>query len=313
MQLAGFQKTEDGINALPLDDLDRAREVLIALRVTAEIAGVGLATSQETYIGDFARDVIEHLPGAWTAKVENYARAVWQEDLLSCLWSTGHVAGTLAHHRVPHTAILRRDDGAELTIVKDPSQSVYHVGALVPLDVPREEHVTAPPGVTVAADASSAARTIHTGLVPAYTRAVLHTRASDLADTLTWAHETYPAGTVPAPTPPLLVDAFARFTASAPPVIRAVRDLGMLTEHDRAFLNRAESITVAPAPDTGPVPVSPHPDPLGWWLTEGGDQLVSLALRTVEHTPAAAKAPRAVSPVRALPPAARAISPAPHR
>ncbi|WP_282697776.1 hypothetical protein [Streptomyces sp. CC208A] len=314
MELAGFQKAKSGYHALPLDDLDRAREVMLALRVLAETAGIQLAPSPERYIGDFALDVIEHLPGAWTARVENYSLRVWQEDLAACLWSTGHVADTLDHHRVPRAAILKRDDGTELVVLKDPRLDVYHVGALLPIDLSHELLVTPPPGVTVQPDAPSAAHLIHTRLLPVYTRAVLHTRASDMADTLAWAHETFPDGTVPDPAPPLLVDAFARFTDSAPIVIAAVRDLGTLDEHETAFLQQADDIAVAPDTGTGPVPVAPHPDLLAWWLAEGGDRLVELALRTVENTqPAAAKAPLAAGPMRALPPAPRSSSPAPRR
>ncbi|MFE5298122.1 hypothetical protein [Streptomyces sp. NPDC056632] len=314
MELAGFKKTEDGNKAVPLSDLDHAREVLLTLGVVAQLAGVTVTASSETYVGDFARNLVEHLPGTWTVKVENYALKLWQGDLADCLWSTGHVASTLEHHRVARVAILRRDDGAELTVLRDPRRDLFHVGALHPRDIDPDGLVTPPPGVTVQPTPSSAADVIRTRLLPAYARAVLHCRVNSMEEDLSWTREAYEAGTIPEPPPADLVDSFARFAATAPLVIAAVRALGTLNEHETAFLQRVESIAVAPASGTGPVPVVAHPDPLGWWLIEGGDGLIELALRTVENTnPAAAKTPLAVGPVRALPPAPRSSSPAPRR
>ncbi|MCZ0978717.1 hypothetical protein O1L60_04200 [Streptomyces diastatochromogenes] len=314
MELAGFEKTEDGNKAVPLSDLDHAREALLTLGVVAQLAGITVTASGETYVGDFARDLVEHLPGRWTVKVENYAMKLWQGDLADCLWSTGHVASTLENHRVARVAILRRDDGAELTVLRDPRQDLYHVGALHPRDIAPDGLVTPPPGVSVQPTPSSAADVVNTRLLPAYARAVLHCRVNSLEEDLSWTREAYEAGTIPEPPPADLVDSFARFATTAPLVIATVRALGTLNEHETAFLREVESIAVAPVSGTGPAPVVAHPDPLGWWLIEGGDGLVELALRTVENAePAAAKTSLVVGPVRALPPVPRSPSPAPRR
>ncbi|GAA3389078.1 hypothetical protein [Streptomyces roseoviridis] len=307
MDLAGFHKTDEGHHTLPLDDVDRAREVLITLHVVSEIAGVRINSSSDKYIGDFARDLAEHLAGPWTVRVENYALKVWQEDLAACLWSTGYVADTLDQHRVRRTAILQRDDGTELTVLKDPRRDVYHVGALHPRDQMPDDFVAPPPGVTVQPAPSAAAHVIRGRLLPAYTRAVLHSRANSLADDLTWVRETYEAGTIPEPPPAVLVDAFTRFTTAAPHVVAAVRDLGTLDEHETAFLKQVDDMVGTPAPATSTPRVVPHADPLAWWLIEGGDGLVTLAHRTIADAKppagAASTATKAIGPPRALPPA----------
>ncbi|MFD3944942.1 hypothetical protein [Streptomyces sp. NPDC058579] len=286
MELSGFEKNDSGDMVLPLSDLAHARQALLTLgAVAARTLGLQLTPSSERYIGDVALDVGEYLPGQWTAEVENYSLRVWQEDLACALWSTGPIAQTLAGHRVRQAAILKRDDGTELAVVKDPRLDVYHIGALRPGHVPGPTNATAPPGVTVPPTASTAAHVIRTGLLPAYTRSVLQAHIADLSDDLTWARETYEAGTIPDPAPADLVDAYVRFAASAPLVIAAIRNLGALTEHEADFLHRVEVIVTAPAAETGPTPVTAHPDPLGWWLVEGGEELVVLSLRTVASVP----------------------------
>ncbi|MFG3348667.1 hypothetical protein ACGF1Z_26860 [Streptomyces sp. NPDC048018] len=316
LELSGFKKNDAGHLALPLTDLAYARETLLTLRTVAErTLGLRLTPSSDRYIGDFALDVTEHLPGRWTARVENYSLPVWQQDLTACLWSSGPIARTLADHRVAQAAILTRDDGTELAVVKDPHLDVYHVGALQPRHIPGPTTAPTPPGVTVQPTPSVAARTIRIELLPAYTRSVLRAHAADLSDDLAWARETYEAGTIPDPAPAHLADAYGRFSAAAPIVITAIRELGALNEHEAKFLQELESIATAPAPGTGPVPVSAHPDPLGWWLLEGGDGLVDLAMRTAGNAAlATGQARRATSPTLALPSAsAPPAPPARHR
>lgn len=286
MELSGFDKNDSGDMVLPLSDLAHARQALITLGAVAErTLGLQLTPSSERYIGDIALDVAEHLPEQWTARVENYSLRVWQEDLAGGLWSTGPIAQTLAADRVRQAAILKRDDGTELAVVKDPHLDTYHVGALRPGHVPGPTNATAPPGVTVQPTASAAAHVIRTGLLPPYTRSVLQAHAADLSDDLTWARETYEAGTIPDPAPADLVDAYVRFTASAPLVIAAIRTLGAPTGYEADFLHRVEVIVTAPTDATGPKPVTAHPNPLGWWLVEGGDELVDLSLRALASVP----------------------------
>ncbi|WP_318209525.1 MULTISPECIES: hypothetical protein [unclassified Streptomyces] len=314
MELAGFEKTPDGNKAVSLSDLARAREVLLTLGVVTRLAGVTVNASSETYVGDFARDIVEHLPGRWTVRVENYAMKVWQGDLADCLWSTGHVASTLANHRVARAAILRRDDGAELTVLRDPRRDLYHVGALRPRDIGPDGLVTPPPGVTVPPVPSKAANVIRTHLLPAYTRAVLHCRVNSLEGDLSWTREAYEAGTIPEPPPADLVDSFARFATAVPHVAAAVRALVRLNEREAAFLREVDDIIGTPDADTEAPPALRHDDPLAWWLLLGGEGLIELAQRAVAASePHAAEALRPLMSPRALPPAPpRASSPAPH-
>ncbi|WP_282697824.1 hypothetical protein [Streptomyces sp. CC208A] len=268
---------------LPLSDLAHARETLLALRVVAEQSlGLRLTPSSERYIGDFALDVTEHLPGQWTARVENYSLPIWQEDLAACLWGDGPIARTLAGHRVRQAAILQRDDGAELALVKDPRLDVYHVGALQPRHAPGPVNTPGPPDVTVRPTASAAAHIITVKLLPTYTRAVLQAHAADLSDDLDRARETYEAGTIPDPAPADLVDAYERFATAVPHVITAIREMGTPDENELRFLQEVENIAAAPTPGTEPAPISAHPDPLGWWILEGGDGLIDLATRAAD-------------------------------
>lgn len=303
MELAGFHKTEDGNYAVPLADLDRAREVLLTLGAVARLAGVKVAPSSERYIGDFARDLIERLPGKWTVRVENYALKLWQEDLASCLWSTGPVADTLDQHRMPWAAILQRDDGVELTVLNAPDHDLYHVGALTCRDVYPDELVTPPPGVTVHPTPDGAATVIRTHLLPDFARAVLHCQVNSLEEDLSWIREEFEAGTVPEPPPTHLVDAFTRFTTTAPHIVSAVRALGTLNEHGAAFLQKVDDIVGTSTASPEATSALPYADPLAWWLAEGGEGLFALARRAVpDSEPPAAEASRALASPRALPP-----------
>lgn len=81
LQLAGFEKDSDGNYVTPLTDPDRARRALTALAETARACQATVTTTDRRYIGDFAQDLSEHLPGRWSVQVENYSMAVWQQDL----------------------------------------------------------------------------------------------------------------------------------------------------------------------------------------------------------------------------------------
>ncbi|MFD5765355.1 hypothetical protein ACFWIN_05985 [Streptomyces sp. NPDC127049] len=303
LELAGFEKADTGHMVLPLSDLAHARETLLALRTVAEQSlGLRLTPSSDRYIGDFALDVTEHLPGHWTARVENYSLPLWQEDLAAWLWGAGTINHTLARHRVRQAAILQRDDGTEFAVLKDPRLDVYHVGALQPRHFPGPVTAPGPRGMTVQPTASAAAHTITTNLLPAYTRALLHAHVADLSDDLAWARETYEAGTIPDPAPADLVGAYERFASAVPHVIAAIRELGTPDEHELRLLQEVENITTAPAQGTDPVPAAAHPDPLGWWLLEGADGLIGLAKHTADNAVLAnGPALHAGRPAHALP------------
>ncbi|MFJ1551384.1 hypothetical protein [Streptomyces sp. NPDC088246] len=313
LDTAGFEKSDDGTRALPLTDLDHTREVLLTLGVVAQITQTKITPSSETYIGDFARDLVEHLPGQWSVRVESYAMRVWQEDLAACMWSDS-LAATLEQRRVRWAAVLQRDDGAELAIIRDPQRDLYHVGALHPSNLHPDGLVTPPAGITVQPAPATAASSIRSRLLPAYTRAVLHCQVNSLEEDLDWTRQTYEPGTVPEPPPTDLTDAFARFTTTAPRVTAAVRDLATLSENEAAFLQRVDAVLAAPAQAGATTAAVLHADQMAWWLTQGGESLIDLARRSVPNSepPATETSPSPVS-LRALPPAPARNTPGPRR
>lgn len=313
LDTAGFEKSGDGNRTIPLTDLDRTREVLLTLGVVAQTTQIKITPSSETYIGDFARDLVDHLPGQWSVGVESYAMRVWQGDLAACMWSPSMVA-TLNQRRVRWAAVLQRDDGAELAIIHDPQRDLYHVGALHPGNLHPDGLVTPPASVTVQPTPASAAWQINSRLLPAYTRAVLHCQINSLKEDLDRTRQTYESGAVPEPVPKDLIDAYDRFTTTAPQVTAAVRALAAQGEHESAVLQQVEDvIATGPRADTETA-VAPRTDQVAWWLTEGGKSLIDLALRSVPNSePPTTEAGRTILSPRALPPAPTRNAPGPHR
>ncbi|MEU2131772.1 hypothetical protein [Streptomyces sp. NPDC018352] len=310
---AGFEKSDDGNRAVPLTDLARAREVLLALGVVAQITQTRITPSGDTYIGDFARDLVEHLPGQWNVRVESYSMRVWQGDLAACMWSES-MAATLEHRRVRWAAVLEREDGAELAIIRDPQHDLYHVGALRPSNLQPDGLVPPPASVTVQPTPATAASSVRDHLLPAYTRAVLHCQVNSLEEDLDWTRQTYGPGTLPEPPPTNLIDAFARFTTTAPQVTAAVRALATLSEREAAFLQRVDAVTAAPAQADAATAAVPHVDQVAWWLTEGGESLIGLARHSAPNSePSATGKSRALVSARVLPPAPARNAPGPHR
>lgn len=121
LQLAGFEKDSDGNYVTALTDVDRARRALTTLGETARACQTKVTATDRRYIGDFARDLSEHLPGQWSVRVENYSLQVWQGDLAACLWDAGPLLHTLEKYRVPVAAILRSENGIELAVVQTPA------------------------------------------------------------------------------------------------------------------------------------------------------------------------------------------------
>lgn len=313
LDTAGFEKSGDGNRAIPLTDLDRTREVLLTLGVVAEVTQIKITPSSETYIGDFARDLVDHLPGQWSVGVESYAMRVWQGDLAACMWSPS-MAATLEQHRVRWAAVLQRDDGAELAIIRDPQRDLYHIGALHPGNLHPDGLVTPPASVTVQPMPASAAWQINSRLLPAYTRAVLHCQVNSLKEDLDRTRQTYDSGAVPEPAPKDLIDSFARFTTTAPQVTAAVRALAAQSEHEAAVLQRVADVIAAGARAGTETAVAPSTDQVAWWLAEGGESLIDLARRSVPNSePPATETGRTIASPRALPPAPARNAPSPRR
>ncbi|MFE3381517.1 hypothetical protein [Streptomyces anulatus] len=314
LDTAGFSKTADGHRCLPLKggDLGRTRDALHVLGVLTQMAGVPVIANTKVYIGDFARDLAEYLPGHWDVWVESYAIQTWQGDLAAWMWSPSLTA-TLDQHRVPRAALLKHSDGVELAVIEDPTADRFHVGTLHPKDLFADGLVTSPAGVTVAPEPAFAAVDISSRLLPAYARAVLHYQVNALEEDLNWARSAR-SDAAPDPLPTALVEAFARFSDAAPRICTAVRQLAALTEDERATLLRINDVVAAPAisPDA---PAIPRVNPVDWWLKEAGDSLIALARRAVpDAEPATAKPDRpSLGTAAALSPPPRPGTPRAHR
>lgn len=292
LDTAGFSKTADGHRCLPLKggDLRRTRDALHVLGVLTQMAGVPVTANTKVFIGDFARDLAEYLPGHWDVWVESYALQTWQGDLAAWMWSPSLTA-TLDQHRVPRAALLKHPDGVELAVIEDPTADRFHVGALHPSDLFPDGLVTPPAGVSVAPEPAFAAVDVSSRLLPAYARAVLHCQVNAVEEDLDWARSAL-SDAAPVPLPTGLVEAFARFSDAAPQICAAVRQLAALTEDERAALQRINDVVAAPAisPDA---PAIPRVSPVDWWLKEAGDSLVALARRAVpDADPTTAKSDR---------------------
>ncbi|GAA2442512.1 hypothetical protein GCM10010433_49580 [Streptomyces pulveraceus] len=313
LDTAGFEKSGDGHRAIPLTDLDRTREVLLTLGVLAQITQTKITPSSDTYIGDFARDLADHLPGQWSVGVESYAMRVWQGDLAACMWSPS-MAATLEQRRVRWAAVLQRDDGAELAVIRDPQHDLYHVGALHPVNLHPDGLVTPPASVTVQPTPATAASKINSRLLPAYTRAVVHCQVNSLEEELDRARQTYEPGAAPEPAPKDLIDAYVRFTTTAPQVIAAVRALASQSEHEAAVLQRVEDVIAAGAQADAETAVAPRTSQVAWWLAEGGVSLIDLARRSVPQSePPDTETGQTIVSARALPPAPARSAPGPRR
>ncbi|MDV9194396.1 hypothetical protein [Streptomyces sp. Wh19] len=313
LDTAGFERSSDGNRAIPLTDLDRTREVLLTLGVVARITRTEITPSSETYIGDFARDLVDQLPGQWSVGVESYAMRVWQGDLAACMWSPS-MAATLEQRRVRWAAVLRRDDGAELAIIRDPQYDLYHVGALHPVILHPDGLVTPPASVTVQPTPASAASQINSRLLPAYTRAVLHCQVNSLEEDLDRARQTYASGAAPEPAPKDLTDAYVRFTTTAPQVTAAVRVLAAPSEHEAAVLQRVEDVIAAGARAGAETAVAPRTGQVAWWLAEGGVSLIDLARRSVPNSePPATETGQTIVSACVLPPAPARSASSPRR
>lgn len=292
---------------MPLIDADRARRALAALGETSRACQSTVTTTDQRYIGDFAREVSEHLSGQWNVRVENYALPVWQGDLTAGLWATGPILRHLQHSRVPSAAILQSDAGAELAIVYHPFNRVYHVGMLAPKDMYLDETVTPPPSISVHPAAVPAARKITSSLLTDYHRGLFEMQLNHLDDDLAWAQEEFEPGTVQDPPQQDLGKAFDRFTAIAPHIIASLRanDAHAFDTHEKAFLGRMDAAFGLPGPgreDAGTAGENPSLDLLALWMAEG-EGLVGLARAAARTGPAqtALGLVRAVEAPRALP------------
>lgn len=266
---------------MPLIDADRARQALAALGETARSCQSKVTAADQYYLGDFARDVSEHLPGPWTLRIENYSLPMWQDDLTAGLWATGPILHELQHNRVSTAAILQSEAGAELAIIYNYRHRVYHVGMLAPRNMYLDETVTPPPSITVHPVPVPAARKITSSLLADYHRAVFEMQLNHLGDDIAWAQEEFEPGTVQDPPQQDLADAFTRFAAIAPHIITSLRsnDAHTFNTHESAFLEHMDAAFGQPGPgreDAGTARENPSLDLLAMWMTEG-EGLVELA------------------------------------
>ncbi|MGW3835128.1 hypothetical protein [Streptomyces microflavus] len=297
LDTAGFTKNADGHRCLPLngEDLDHTRDALHTLGVLTQRAGVRVTASTTVYIGDFARDLSEHLPGHWDVTVESYALTTWQGDLASWMWSPS-LKEALNQRRVPRAAMLKHSDGTELAIIEDPRADRFHVGALHPKDLFADGLVTPPAGVTISSTPAVAAADITSRLLPTYTRAVLHRQVNAVENDLDWIRRAHPDADARGPLPVAIVEAFVRFSESGPQICGSVRRVGVLAQDDLTVLQQINDVVADPA-------VGPRPELVNWWLRGAGDRLVALARRAVpDAEPTAEPSRPALGPAAVLPP-----------
>ncbi|WP_405421505.1 hypothetical protein [Streptomyces erythrochromogenes] len=281
LQLAGFEKDNDGNYVTPLTDITRARQSLAALGGTALAHGALVTADGNRYIGDFAHELGEALPGQWSVRVENYSVPIWQEDLLHCLWAsrTDPLVHSVKTDRLLAAAILRGEGGVELAVVPVPGHDAYRVGALTPADMNLTPEVAAPSSITVRDAHAHTAHQVSSSLLADYRQAVWRMQLIALRDDLDWAHEAYEPGMVTDPPQHDLSDAFARFADAAPRIISTVRASAHLNTYEQAFLDDMDAVFGQPSlPQKAAT--APHnatiPDPLAVWLLDGQD-LVDLA------------------------------------
>lgn len=315
LQLAGFEKDSAGNYVTPLTDIARARQSLAALGDTALTHEVLVATNGSRYIGDFAHELGENLPGQWSVRVENYPVPIVQEDLLYDLWTprSDPLAHAVKTDRLLAAAILRGANGVELAVAPAPGHDQYRVGALIPEGMNLTPEVAAPPSITVGSEPVYAAHQVSSTLLTDYHHAFWRLQLITLRDDLDWAHEAYEPGTVMDPPQHDLADAFARFAAAAPHLIRTVRTSNTrLNTHEQAFLDGMDAVFGQPAlpQDAATEPQkTADPDPLAVWLLEGQD-LVDLAHSVSRASwPRTALAPDRTTPALPSPPPQIAASP----
>lgn len=305
LQLAGFEKDSDGNYCTPLTDIARARQSLGALGDIALAHDVLVAANGSRYIGDFARELGDNLPGQWNVKVENYPIPIVQEDLLHDLWTprTDPIAHAVKTERGLAAAILCGEGGVELAVVPVPGSDQYRIGALAPKSMNLVPEVAGPSSITLGDGGVPAARRVSSSLLAGYHDAFWRTQLIALRDDLEWAHEAYEPGTVMDPPQHDLADTFARFADAAPHLIATVRTISArLNAHELVFLDDMDALFGQPAL-SHEATVTPQKasdaDPLAVWLLEGQD-LIDLA-RSVSRAPWPRPALATVHTAAALP------------
>ncbi|MGW7303978.1 hypothetical protein ACWGI1_00180 [Streptomyces sp. NPDC054835] len=167
-----FDRQKEG--SYILRDLSAMPDVMPALIQTAKLHRVTLTTSPRPYLGDFARELVDRLPGAWTTKFEVYAHPVWQEDWMPLLWDSGELAEAMEHCRVPYGTVLTSATGAELLLIEQPGGAGrYLLGACASSTFDDNyRNPYAPSAITLPAYAQLAADQVTSTFLPRYERAV---------------------------------------------------------------------------------------------------------------------------------------------
>ncbi|MGW1194509.1 hypothetical protein ACWD4B_01420 [Streptomyces sp. NPDC002536] len=177
LQLAGFQRRDDGAYALATGDAKATRDVIRTLLRTARRHQAAVTVSSRRYFGEVAEEIAAHLPGNWNAEVAIHSHPVWQHDLVPLLWDAGELIRAVEDERLPYTAVLSDGAGIELLLVERPGHPHdYLVGAFATegFDDNSNEPI-APVSITVPSDVQLAARAIADQFLPAY-RQALHAR-----------------------------------------------------------------------------------------------------------------------------------------
>ncbi|MFK0121185.1 hypothetical protein [Streptomyces sp. NPDC090994] len=187
----GFRPGEDGVHQLGAASPATARAAVSDLSRRADRHGMRVTMSGRHFVGDTARDIAHRLPGPWTARVEEYAHPLWQEDLVPWLWDSGELGHAVQNSRIPYAAVLTNlSTDTRLLLVERPGHlREYLVGAFAPEAFP-EGHGAPHARRSLVAPSSPgrAAQAIAEQFLPAYDRAVHNRRADTVAEALTIIH-----------------------------------------------------------------------------------------------------------------------------
>lgn len=298
LDLAGFTEDQDHIHTLSLDDRATARQALTHLHLAARDCQVTVATHPRPYLGDIAKAVVAASPGHWEATVLGLQEQQDQNHLRDYLWETSTLYGLLEKNRLGFAAILRDGGGTELLLVERPSDGSYVVGALVPS--PDHLNATAPPPRSIiASDARTAARFIHTRLLPDYERAVHLSRLREAEEDLRWAQQKHEPGVAYDTVD--LEAALDRFRAHAAAFIATLRSGEPLPPEQALFLDRVEDGLSLDEPQGLNTEALANAEAV--WLIDGGGLIEMARAATLPLVAAApAEAPSAGPRAQPLPP-----------
>ncbi|KUH38572.1 MULTISPECIES: hypothetical protein [Streptomyces] len=314
----GFERHNNGVHVLR--ELKAMPQVMPALARAARQHRVVLTASPRPYLGDYAHELVTHLPGTWRAKVEVYAHPVWQEDWMPLLWDSGELTEAMEHRRIPYGAVLSDGAGTELLLIEHPgSARAYLLGACATSTFDDNyQNPYAPKSVTLPAFARLATSQVATEFLPAYERA-LHERLLAAVEAgharLHEIHRSQGGGDVTSQNLEGATTIFRRLRPHAAHLLDRARRAPVSNPEDSVVLDRLRSLLNPAGTSGNPRPsvfVPPRPltpasaDEVDQWLADGPTLLKHA--RTARPSapvsgvlPALAPAPRSLAAPERMP------------